>query len=80
MTRALRAACLLALVSTLIGCATTGTTVKLLPPVDLLQDCPAPVYTITTNRDIALAIPAWKRALALCNNDKASLREWAKDK
>lgn len=66
-------AILLALIVT--GCATT--TVKDLPPVDLLAECPHPVVSTVTNGDLAKAIPAYRKALTLCNNDKAALREWA---
>lgn len=59
----------------LTGCATT--TVKVLPPVDLLAECPHPIVSTATNGDLAKAIPAYRKALTLCNNDKAALREWA---
>lgn len=64
----------------LSGCAALAPTVlKLKPPVELMQDCPSPVYRIGTNGELAAGILAERNALALCNNDKAALREWSKD-
>lgn len=62
----------------LTGCATKLPTVlKLYPPTDLMQDCLAPTYTVATNGDLATGILLERNALALCNIDKAALREWA---
>jgi hypothetical protein len=48
------------------------------PPAALLADCPEPsAEDIITNRDLAEALLATRRALRLCNVDKAALREWA---
>ena len=50
-----------------------------LPSPELLRDCPSPVLTYRTNGELAEAIIAWRNALAVCNIDKATLREWAKE-
>lgn len=51
---------------------------KVLPPADLLADCPhadAPVDR--TNAALAEYIQREQRALDTCNTDKAALRAWA---
>jgi len=53
------------------------TTVKMLPPVELTQDCPSPDGKPKTNGDLARYAQDLKGSLALCNNDKAALRAWA---
>lgn len=52
-------------------------TIKLLPPVELLQDCPVPQLIGRTNRFLAEGYEARGAALEACNADKAALREWA---
>jgi hypothetical protein len=59
--------------------AVTPTSTKLLPPASLLADCPAPAPTVSTNGELVDYILALRGALRLCNDDKAALREWAKD-
>lgn len=60
------------------GCAITPPlVVKLYPPPDLLQDCPAPSYTMVLTGDLAKAILLERDALVNCNIDKASLRAWS---
>lgn len=61
----------------LSGCSTTSSLIRELPPPELLRDCPSPVVTYRTNGELAEAIIAWRNALAKCNIDKATLREWA---
>lgn len=51
--------------------------VKLLPPVELLQDCPVPHLIGRTNRFLAEGYEARGTALEACNADKKALREWA---
>jgi hypothetical protein len=63
----------------LLGACSTTKYVKELPPVDLLAECPSPIVGYSTNADLAKAIIAYRDALALCNIDKSSLRDWAKD-
>lgn len=61
----------------LAGCASAPTVTKMLPPVDLLQDCGPVIELHATNGDLAGTILDYRKALHLCNNDKAALREWA---
>ena len=62
----------------LAGCATRAPSLApALPPVDLMQDCPAPVIDKTTNGGLARGVQALKGALKDCNLDKKALREWA---
>lgn len=64
----------------LAGCSTPPARVlRDLPPQDLLQDCEEPTSPLQTNRHLAEHILALRTALRLCNNDKAALREWAKE-
>lgn len=56
------------------GC--TSVTVRS-PPEALMADCPEPAYELRTNRELAEALLATRRALRLCNADKSALREWA---
>lgn len=60
------------------GCKAT-LPAKVLPPVELIQDCPASAIDVTTNGGLAKAIPILRNDLANCNNDKAALRAWAGD-
>lgn len=53
--------------------------VRELPSPELLRDCPSPVLAYRTNGELAEAIVAWRNALATCNIDKATLREWANE-
>lgn len=67
-----------ALIFGLMACAAPlPQVVKLMPPVDLLQDCAVPSYTINTNGELANGILLERNALALCNADKQALRAWA---
>jgi hypothetical protein len=50
---------------------------KILPPVELIQDCPMPAKTVATNRQLAEYTQALYWALRGCNDDKAALREWS---
>lgn len=45
-------------------------------PVGLLADCPGYAGALVSNGDLAEAYRASKYALAVCNADKAALREW----
>jgi hypothetical protein len=61
----------------LTGCSTVKY-VRELPPVELLRDCPVVVEQYKTNGQLALTLLEYRKALAQCNIDKESLREWAK--
>ena len=52
---------------------------KVLPPVELIQDCPESAIDVTTNGGLAKAVPILRSDLAKCNIDKAALRAWAGD-
>lgn len=52
---------------------------RILPPIDLLQDCPEPPILAGTNGQLAQSILALRDALRGCNRDKAALRAWAAD-
>lgn len=74
-------ACKLALVALLValpGCSVMTKSVREQPPVELLADCPAVLEDVKTNGGLTRTITAYRRALAVCNIDKQSLREWAK--
>ena len=58
------------------GCTTTKY-IRELPPVDLLAACPEVLERHETNGDLAWTILEYRKALAQCNIDKGSLREWA---
>lgn len=74
----MRLTLLLMLVSAASGCASVpAPTLKMLPPVELIQECPHPVVSTNTNGDLARGILAYRESLTLCNNDKAALREWS---
>ena len=45
-------------------------------PADLLRDCPGYAGPLVNNGDLAQAYLAERQALAACNADKESLREW----
>ena len=76
--RLINLAAVIAAFMALSGCAALSPTVlKLMPPAELLQACPSPEYPVGTNGQLAAGILAERNALALCNNDKAALREWA---
>jgi len=51
----------------------------LTPPEDLLRDCPFAARPLATNKDLAEAYLEVRSVLQLCNNDKAALREWARE-
>lgn len=64
----------------LSACGTTKTitvATPVLPPAQYLQECVAQLVPIRTNGDLAINYQALKRALKLCNADKAALRAWA---
>lgn len=63
----------------LTGCASVPSVQKLKPPELLLADCQVPTIVANTNGDLARSAQDLRYALVLCNNDKAALREWAKD-
>lgn len=64
----------------LAGCASTvPVPVRALPPVELIQDCPAVAEDVSTNGALVRTYRALKESLHACNNDKAALREWAED-
>lgn len=65
----------------LAGCAHTQApqVIREVPPAALLEDCATPQAQLRTNGDLADHILALRFALRECNNDKAALREWAKE-
>lgn len=63
----------------LVGC-NASLPIKVLPPVELLQDCPESSIDVRTNGGLAAAVPILRSDLAKCNIDKAALRAWAEDK
>lgn len=72
-------AILAAIVPFLASCGYLPTRVeRVLPPEELLMDCPAPNGLLKTNRDLAQRALDLKQSLALCNADKAALRAWSK--
>lgn len=74
-----RSLLLLALLLLLPGCATQVTYLRELPPVELMANCPEVVEQYKTNGELANTVLAYRKALELCNLDKQSLREWAKE-
>ncbi len=66
-----------ALMAALICASCVTTTPTNGPPWSLLEDCTAPVWAGTTNGDLVRHNRALRSALGACNDDKASLREWA---
>ena len=46
------------------------------PPAVLLKDCIKPVFTGTTNGDLAEFIFLQSGSIEKCNEDKKALREW----
>lgn len=64
----------------LASCAAVAPgTQRILPPVDLLQDCQEPAGGVETNGALASYLLSLKDALRGCNRDKAALRDWAGD-
>lgn len=61
----------------LASCAAVSPPQRILPPVDLLQDCYEPPFAADTNGQLAATALALRDALRGCNRDKAALREWA---
>lgn len=69
---------LLALSLTACGTLSPAAPTKLLPPAELLLDCPVPARpSERTNAALAGWLIQYDDALAACNADKASLRSWA---
>lgn len=68
------------LLLSLTACGTPSPAVlRDLPPAQLLADCPVPSRPAdATNAALVRWLRAYDEALAACNADKASLREWAK--
>jgi hypothetical protein len=64
----------LSLTLSLAGC---GSTLLLVPPSDLLEDCPTSDYPVLTNQDLARLAVDRANDVARCNADKKALREWA---
>jgi hypothetical protein len=62
----------------LASCASVAPApMRVLPPLELLQDCPEPPIQAATNGQLAESILALRDSLRGCNRDKAALREWA---
>jgi len=74
MCKKLSVALLMAL---LTGCSTIKY-VRELPPAELLEDCKVTATEVKTNGQLASAYQVARNDLAVCNIDKRSLREWAK--
>jgi hypothetical protein len=70
-------ACTAVLVAALTGCAAVPTVTRDLPPAFLMEDCPEPEATVSTNAELAAWILSLRHSLRKCNNDKAALRDWA---
>lgn len=66
------------LAALLMASCASVTPQRLLPPVELLQDCPEPPFTATTNGLLAEYALQLRDALRGCNRDKAALRDWAR--
>jgi hypothetical protein len=66
----------LALIATLMGCASVPDTSKAYPPSALVQDREVGAVDLTTNGGLAKAYQAAIAALTLSNNDKAAIRAW----
>lgn len=72
----------LCLLASLSGCVTMQTVrvpVKVHPPAALLEPCPAPSPTATTNGELLAYLEDMASALRGCNQDKQALRDWAKE-
>lgn len=69
--------CLVLLTGCMVTVPKAGTTLKLLPPVELLQDCVVSDYRTMSNADLSNAVLVLRKDLTQCNNDKAALREWS---
>ena len=62
------------------SCATVAPNpARILPPAELLADCPEPGLDPSTNGALVQGILELRLALKGCNADKAALREWAKE-
>lgn len=61
----------------LASCASVAPPQRVLPPLDLLQDCNEPALIAETNGQLAQSALNLRDALRGCNRDKAALREWA---
>lgn len=70
-------ALLVALAGLLMGCQSRPEYVRELPPQELLQPCPYVAERVSTNGGLAWTILEYRKALAMCNADKAALRLWA---
>lgn len=83
MNRFVSASILACLLPSLIGCVAKPVTVTrivpVLPPISLIQDCPAPALAGDTFGDVVGLTVDLQEALATCNADKASLRKWRAD-
>lgn len=75
----MRATVLILGVLALAGCETAPVIVRDVPPAFLLEDCPEPDATVSTNAELAAWVLALRHSLRRCNNDKAALRDWAKE-
>lgn len=49
----------------------------LIPPEDLMQDCPEPSSSAATNEDLVNRFIDMRAALRVCNADKRALRSWS---
>lgn len=79
MFKKLSKAVLMALILVLPACSLLRPAqyVREVPPVELLADCPVVAEGLKTNGELAWTILEYRKALAVCNLDKASLRKWA---
>jgi hypothetical protein len=62
----------------LASCAAVAPPSRVLPPLNLLQDCAEPSVTAATNAQLLDFTLRLRDALRSCNRDKEALREWAR--
>jgi hypothetical protein len=62
---------------TVASCAHVTPASRVLPPVELLRDCPHPAGSAATNSSLAEWLLSYRDALRLCNIEKQALRDWA---
>lgn len=66
------------LLAALLSASCAGTQ-YVLPPAELLAECQEPPAQVSTNGLLARYALDLRAALRGCNDDKAALREWAKE-
>lgn len=68
----------------LIACGSTAPkappapeTVRVLPPAELMQDCPRPAVDMSSNGALLQSLMSCQGQIIKCNLDRAALRQWA---